>query len=173
MKIRSIIVLLAIFSGFNSYSQIRDSSWGKLNFLIGNWQGEGNGKPGEGKGFFSFRPDLRGNVLIRRGHTVIPAGKNNPASIHDDLMVIYKNEAGIPEKAIYFDNERHVINYLITSKDSSVVFISEASGAAPRFRLTYTGLADKTIDIKMEMSSASKPDDFKMYISGKAVKQGK
>jgi hypothetical protein len=173
MKIRTIILLLVIFSGSNSFSQTRDSSWGKLNFLIGNWQGEGEGKPGQGQGIFSFMPDLKGNVLIRRGHTVIPASKDKPASFHEDLMIIYKNDSGQPEKAIYFDNEKHVINYTVSSKDSSMVFVSEAAGVAPRYRLTYTRLADKTIQVKFEMSPASKPDEFKMYLTGKAVKLGK
>jgi len=45
--------------------------------------------------------------------------------------------SGAPLKAIYFDNEGHVIHYNVaTSTPTSVMFLSEP-GRGPQFRLTY------------------------------------
>ena len=33
-----------------------------LNFLVGDWQGEGGREPGQGTGDFSFQPDLQLDV---------------------------------------------------------------------------------------------------------------
>jgi hypothetical protein len=39
---------------------------------------------------------------------------------------------------MYFDNEGHVIHYNVSTPDATtVVFLSDASGAGPQFRLMY------------------------------------
>jgi hypothetical protein len=41
-------------------------------------------------------------------------------------------------KAIYFDNEGHVIHYDVSTPDpTTAVFLSDASATGPQFRLTY------------------------------------
>lgn len=153
---------------------LRDSSWGKLNFLVGNWMGTGDGSSLNTKGTFSFRTDLGGEALIRKNRMIIPPAKGKPASLHEDMMVIMKNTSGVADKAVYFDNEHHIINYTITATDTSVVFLSDAVSGSPRFRLTYTKAQENnTINIKFETTSPDKPDAFTVYMSGKAVKQGK
>ena len=85
------------------------AAWGKLNWLIGNWAGEGSGQPGSGGGTFSFKPDLDRHVLVRKSHSEYPATGNKPEVIHNDLMIIYPESDGNLLKAIYFDNEGHTI----------------------------------------------------------------
>jgi hypothetical protein len=75
--------------------------------MLGEWKGEGSGQPGEGSGMFTLKPKLEGNILERKGRTVIAATASKPASVHEDVMIIYKNREGNPVKAIYFDNESH------------------------------------------------------------------
>ncbi len=50
---------------------------------------------------------------------------------------MFQDAPGQPLKAIYFDNEGHVLHYAIaTPTADEVVFLSEV-GPGPRFRLTY------------------------------------
>lgn len=84
-------------------AQQSNVKWEKWNSLIGYWEGEGNGQPGKGGGSFSFQTDLNSNILVRKGHTEFPAAKDQPASVHDDLMVIYPDNTGVATRAIYFE----------------------------------------------------------------------
>jgi hypothetical protein len=90
--------------------------------------------------------------------------------VHDDLMVIYREAAGKPARAIYFDNEGHVIQYTLSfsADDRTLTFVSEAAPAAPRFRLKYAKGAGETVRIKFEIAPPGKPDAFKTYLEGSA-----
>ena len=90
-----------------------------------------------------------------------------PAVHHEDVMIIYKNKDGNPVKALYFDNENHVIPYDITYSDNRIILVSEVNQGAPRFRLTYEKMEDKLMNIKFEMAMPGAPEDFKMYLEGK------
>jgi hypothetical protein len=55
-----IIVLINVSSKFSfSQNKITDDTWNKFNFLIGDWEGETKGQPGEGKGYVNFKYDIR------------------------------------------------------------------------------------------------------------------
>jgi len=164
-----VIVLTLFFNG--GLVQAKDDPWEPFRFLMGDWVGEG--KEGQGTGFFSLTPDLQGKVLVRKNHADLPAGKDRPAAVHEDLMVIYKSEDGKTAKAIYFDSEDHVINYTVTfSPDKqTLTFISAAAPHAPRFRLSYQKEAEDRVSIKFEIAPPGKPEEFKMYLEGKARKK--
>jgi ABC-type uncharacterized transport system ATPase subunit len=83
-------------------------------------------------------------------------------------MVVYLDFNGYPSKAIYFDNEGHIINYTITYSEKSVVFISNKTPEVPTFRLTYTLLEGGTVSTKFEMSQDG--EKFTTYLEGKSVK---
>ncbi|MGA2593186.1 MAG: hypothetical protein ABSH32_24995, partial [Bryobacteraceae bacterium] len=85
--------------------------WGALQYLLGDWTGEGSGGPGQGAGSFSFQPDLQGKILVRKNHAEYPATKERAAFVHDDLMIVYREPPDKGLHAIYFDNEQHVIRY--------------------------------------------------------------
>jgi hypothetical protein len=54
------------------------------------------------------------------------------------MLYVYLDGPAQQLKAIYFDNEGHVIHYDVsTPTPSSVVFLSEPAGPGPQFRLTY------------------------------------
>src|SRR5215471_20542457 len=63
--------------------------WADWDAFLGTWQGTGNGEPTQGRGEFSFAPELQGAVLVRHNFAEYPASKDRPAYRHDDLMVIY------------------------------------------------------------------------------------
>jgi hypothetical protein len=158
-----------LFPIFSTVCSAQSSlSWEKWNFLLGTWVGEGSGQPGQGSGSFTFAFDLGQKILIRKNHTEFPASGGRPANIHEDLMIVYPESGGIPAKAIYFDNEGHVIHYSVIYSGESIVLTSEKNGNMPIFRLTYNALDPETINTKFEMSQDG--ENFRTYLEGRSIK---
>jgi hypothetical protein len=148
-------------------------SWAPLEYLLGDWVGEGAGQPGQGTGEFSFHPDLQSRILVRKSYAAYPPTKDHPAFRHDNLMVIYRESASAPPRAIYFDNEGHVINYSISvsSDQKTIEFVSEVLPSSPRYRLTYFKTGSNTLTLKFEIAPPGKPDSFSTYIEAKAKRK--
>jgi hypothetical protein len=148
-------------------------AWGGWRFLVGDWMGGGSGGPGEGSGFFSFRFDLDGKVLVRRNHSEYPAVSGRPAVVHDDLMVIHPDAGRGGFAADYFDNEGHVIHYVaeLAADGTKITFRSEAAPSTPWFRLTYTKLPADAVGIAFDIAPPDNPGAFKTYLSAKAVRK--
>jgi len=140
-----------------------------LRFLVGTWQGEGGGRPGQGSGSASFTFDLDGRVLLRHNRSEYPATGDKPAVIHDDLMVIYPVPGTRKLEAMYFDNEGHVIEYAVAASPDGrrVVLSSEPEPSSPTFRLTYAVVDGNTVDVTFEIAPPGHPDAFKPYVSGR------
>jgi hypothetical protein len=165
MKIRLVLIILLCGLLTLSYGQ-QGNKWEKLKWLVGDWVGEGSGQPGQGGGTFSFHFGLNNNVLERKSHSEYPATGDRPAVIHDDLMIIYPDNSGNAVKAIYFDNEGHVINYNITFQGNTVVLTSEKMTGSPVFRLVYTLLDPETSNTRFEISQDG--EKFTPYVEGKS-----
>ena len=97
----------------------------------------------QGKGVFSFEHQLDQNVIVRKSHSEYPSRDSKKMTIHDDLLVVYLDENKNLSKAIYFDNEGHVINYSITFTEKTITFLSETKPNQPTFRLIYSLLENK------------------------------
>jgi hypothetical protein len=111
-----------------------------LSFLEQNWEANTNGYGGvKSTGTYTFRRELGGHVLARRSTSDVAC--KGPATFdceHGDILYVYEEAPGQPLKAIYLDNEGHVIHYDVTTPTpSSVVFLSEASRPGPQYRLSY------------------------------------
>jgi hypothetical protein len=143
-----------------------EPDWGPAQFLVGHWTGEGSGQPGAGTGAFSFTPDLQGTVLLRRSFAEYPAANGKPASRHDDLMVVYRGETAGALRAIYFDNEGHVIHYSGAASGAGVVFLSDGKPSEVRYRLTYTPTGKDTLKLQFEIAASGK--DFTRYLEAGA-----
>lgn len=163
-----LILTLALFGFLNAGFAQQKINWGKWNQLTGEWKGEGSGRPGQGDGTFSFTFGLDKNVIERRSHSEYPATQNKPLIVHDDLMIVYPDFGGNPTKAIYFDNEGHIIQYTITYADESIVLTSSKMPNVPVFRLTYTLLNSETVNTKFEISTDG--EKFMTYIEGQSKK---
>jgi hypothetical protein len=140
-------------------------NWDAWQFLIGEWVGEGGGTPGQGSGVLTFRFDLQAQVLIRENHVDFPATSDRPAFTHDDLTVIYPDLSG-SMRAIYFDNEGHVIAYAVSSTADTIVLVSEPEPNAPRFRTTYAQQEKGTVFTRFEIAPPGDPDAFALYVEG-------
>jgi hypothetical protein len=167
IRLMMIVVVACIAASGTSAAQAPDP-WSEFRYLLGNWEGVGKGAPGTGGGTFSFELALDGNVLIRRSHSEYPATKDRPATVHDDLMLVYPD--GARTRAIYFDNEKHVIQYTVTMSSSprTITFTSPVVSSAPRFRFIYRVIDADTVNNRFEMAPAGKPDAFALYVEGDA-----
>ena len=145
----------------------KSADWRDWQFLLGDWTGEASGQPGKGSGGFTFRLELEGKLLVRRSFSDFPAAKDKPAIHHEDLLYVYREPGAREERAIYFDNEGHVIHYAIEiSPDGKTwTFISPVESSAPRYRLTYSRVDDNQVGIKFEIAPPGKPDAFATHVA--------
>jgi hypothetical protein len=128
-----------------------------LRFLIGDWTSvDGGGQPGKASdGELSLRVELDGKAMVRRSFTEFPAQQGRPALRHDDFTVVFVEDG--KTKALYLDNEGHVIHYNLASLLGSdgVEFLSEGT-QGPRMRLTYRKTGVNSIDLAFDLALPGK-----------------
>lgn len=139
---RSIARLLPLFLAIPLCAQNASSGgnqWSALSFLEGTWGAKAAGNGGAAEvGSYTFRLELRDHILARHGDLGQCKGPSTFDCDHGDLLYIYSDAPTQPLKAIYFDNEGHVIHYDVsTPSPNAAVFLSESSQPGPQFRLTY------------------------------------
>src|SRR5262249_19882663 len=92
-----------------------------LEFLLGDWGAVGT--PAGESGAFIFSLAVQDRVIVRTSYAKYPARDGQPATRHDDLMVIFAEGGAL--KADYFDSEQHVIHYIVSPRGpKEVVFLS-------------------------------------------------
>src|SRR5215831_13974220 len=102
-------ITIGVFAG-----QSKGASLDELRFLVGEWRGEGDGKPGQAAaGGFSVNFELQGKVLVMRNFTEYAATQERPAFWHYDLMSVYEDSNGRGLHASYYDSEGHTIQYSV------------------------------------------------------------
>jgi len=170
-----VMLLLSIFCA-GEETKLSKDPWTQWQFLIGEWSAEGGGKPGQAtSGGFSFVTQLEGKILVRKSWSDYPATGAKPAYHHEDLMIVYPESAGKPVRAVYFDNEGHVINYgaEFSSDGDLITLVSDPIASQPRFRLSYKkGQAD-AVSVKFEIAPPGKPEAFSTYVEGTSHRKGK
>jgi regulator of extracellular matrix RemA (YlzA/DUF370 family) len=171
MRLRLAILLIAALAGAPS-SRLAAAgqapAWDRWAFVVGEWVGEGSGNPGQGTARFSFAFDLDRRILVRKSHNEFPASAGRPAAVHDDLLIVYPE--GSRTRAVYFDNEDHVIYYTLEPSTSlkALTLVSDTTAGAPRFRLVYSAAGDGTLRIRFDIAPPDKPDAFAAYLEGTA-----
>lgn len=147
--------------------------WGRLHFLLGTWVGGGSGRPGDSiEGTVTSSMDLDEHVMVRKNRAEIaPKPGDKGPMFHEDMMVIYQEPGQTSPRAIYFDSEGHVIHYNVSfaAKQPGVVFESEPSDKAPRFRLVQT-LESPGI-MSTDFLIAPPGGEFRSYVKGVVHKQ--
>lgn len=143
------------------------ADWGPVQFLVGQWTGEGGGDPGTGSGAFTLAPDLQGKILVRKNFATYLAAAGRPAFRHDDLMIVYRDEPSSELRATYWDSEGHVIAYAVQpAAEGGVTFLSDAPPTRMRYRLTYLPAGKDKIKIRFEIAPPGK--DFTTYLEAAA-----
>lgn len=131
------LLLFAVFS-LPGQTPVKNDRWASLRFLEGTWLASAKGADGAAvSGIYTFRTELAGHVMAR--HSSNDPGCKGPATFdceHGDLLYVFEEAPG-QLKAIYIDNEGHVIHYFVsTPAAGQAIFLSEP-GPGPRFRLVY------------------------------------
>jgi hypothetical protein len=114
--------------------------WKPLQFLIGTWEAKTNGGSAGAisSGTYTFQMELRNHILSRRTAGAECKGPANFNCEHSDLLYIYPESPGGSLKAIFFDNEGHVIHYDVSAPNAhSAVLVSDPSQPGPQYRLSY------------------------------------
>jgi hypothetical protein len=101
-----------------------------LKFLEGTWDANvQNNAAVKLSGQYTFDRELNGQILAR--HSTSDSNCSAPANFdcaHADLLYVYHDVRDSELKAIYLDNEGHVIQHNVsTPKPQSVVFLSGAA----------------------------------------------
>lgn len=138
-------------------------NWDDWSFIFGEWTGVES--PAKASGKCTFQADLDKNIIVRKNHTDIPSSDGRPAISHDDLMIIYRSQSD-SVKAIYFDNEGHVINYSVSmsANKQKITFLSDVSAGVPRFRLTYEKMDENKLMTRFEFAAPGTPEQFRTYL---------
>jgi hypothetical protein len=143
--------------------------FGALRFLFGNWQAID--LPAGESGGFTFTLGVQDHVLIRTNQAHYPAAGDRPASNHDDLLVIYREDGSL--KADYFDSEGHVIRYVVETPSRNVAtLVSARIAGQPRYRLSYHADAAGLLIGSFEIAAPDAADTFKPYLTWKARRVG-
>jgi hypothetical protein len=167
------LVVTVLFCGASLAAQTSSApTWKALNFLIGTWNATTrSGSAGVAtSGIYSFQLELRGHVLARHSSN---AGCKGPADFdceHGDLLYIYPDPSRQSYKAIYFDNEGHIIHYDVSTPSSAtVVFLSSPAQPGPQYRLSYE-LKGSTMYGKFQMRIPAE-SKFKSYLEWEGSKK--
>ena len=154
-----LIVLTGLARGENP------ATLASFRFLLGQWEGVGD--QAAATGGFTFAAGVQDRVIVRTNYSNRPTNAAQPASRHDDLMIVYVDGGVV--KADYFDSEGHVIRYVAETRSGEVMFRSEIRAAEPRYRLTYRR-ASETLIGTFEVAPPGKPEAFSPYLSWTARK---
>src|SRR4051794_37503601 len=168
-----VLLCIAVSQGQNkSTNAPAPDAWEPLRFLIGTW--EANTQAGSAQaavsGTYVFRLELRNHVLARHSNSGDCKGPADFDCQHNDLLYIYTDAPGQPFKAIYFDNEGHVIHYSVsTPSPDTAVFSSDPSQPRPQFRLIYEG-KNSVLNGKFEIRMPGRTE-FKSYLEWSGSKK--
>ena len=170
ISMRFLPALLALPLVAQVSSQAADP-WKALGFLQGTWEAKTSGQSAsQAQGTYTFQMELKNHVLAR--HTQY-AGCKGPADFdcdHGDLLCVYQDAPGQPLKALYIDNEGHVIHYSVsTPTATSAEFVSDASQSGPQFRLLYE-LHDAVMSGKFQIRMPGQ-NEWKSYLEWSGAKR--
>jgi hypothetical protein len=173
VKSLCVAALVFLLCPISRPQQATDTTWDSWKFLLGEWEEQAGGKPGQGTGIFSFAFDLQGKVLIRKNHSDYPATKERAGYSRDDLMVVYVDPETKHKRAFWADSDGHVVNYdvSVSPDGKSIVFVGDVLPAAPRYRFAYSQIQPNKIAISFEVAPPGHPGRFEKYIDATAVKK--
>jgi hypothetical protein len=122
------------------------------------------------KGTWEAKAELGNHILARHTSDTVCKGPASFDCEHKDLFYIYNDAPGQTLKAIYFDNEGHVIHYNVSIPDATTaIFLSDGSQPGPQFRLMYQ-LNGAVMSGKFQMRMPARTE-WKSYLEWTGSKQ--
>lgn len=142
--------------------------WKAFQFLFGTWSGDGLGPGGKGPGTLTVEPDLDGTILRAVNSQSFSGNEKQPPFTYRGMIILSS-----PTRALFVDNEGHVLHYIVRATSNKVVFTGEreAVPVAPRFRFSYTLLKDGKLDCSFDIAPMDTPDKFTIHVSGTASRK--
>ncbi len=142
--------------------------WAPVRFLLGEWEGAAQGKPGSGTVVRSYAFVLNNRYIeVRNQSTYPPQAKNPKGEVHHDWGMI-SFDRGVKKLVLrQFNIEGFVNHYVLDSVSAdgrTVVFVTAAIENIPpgwRGRETYTRVNDDEFTEKFELAEPGK--DFAPY----------
>jgi len=175
LKLLAVFILLCISGSYTRDASAAESAvdpWKSLHFLMGTWEAktQGGSANATGSGTYTFQPELRNHILARHSGSEACKGPADYNCEHGDLLYVYQDASGQSYKAIYFDNEGHVIHYEVSVPTAySVIFLSDPSHPGPQFRLSYE-LNGLNLSGKFQMRMPGQAE-FKSYLEWTGAKK--
>lgn len=149
----------------------RADVWAPFRFFVGNWEGQGEGTPGSGKGVQTFEFILRGTFLHVRNKAVFdPQDKNPSGEVHEDWGVFSYDKARKAFVLRQFHVEGFVNQYVLEDPPAdgkTFVFVSEAIENIPagfKARLTYKVLDADSFEQTFDLAPPGQ--EFTCYSKG-------
>jgi hypothetical protein len=136
--------------------------WKSFRFLIGNWTGDGTGPAGQGIGDLVVETDLKDSIL-KMTNQVDFTGKDKKTTYRSTMVV----SGG--SKALFMDNEGHVLHYTVTLGPKTVTFVSDPEPNSPRFRFTYTDLGSNKVRCSFDIAPPPNLNKYTIHESGTAT----
>jgi hypothetical protein len=139
--------------------------WKALAFLEGTWVAhtQAGSANAQAAGTYTFKLELKRHLMARYSAPAACRGPKDFDCEHSDLLYVYQESDGGPLKAIYFDNEGHVIHYTVSAPEpAAVIFASEPSSSGPQFQLIYQ-LRDTVMYGKFQMRMPGQAE-WKSYL---------
>lgn len=167
-----VVAVFLCAAALSAQSAPAADSWKPLEFLIGAWEAKAQGGSAKAasSGTYSFELELRNHVLARHSMNAECKGPADYDCAHGDLLYIYREGPDGSYKAIYFDNEGHVIHYGVsTPAPATAVLLSDPSQPGPRFRLVYERKGT-TMYGKFQVSAPG-ATEFKSYLEWSGEKK--
>jgi hypothetical protein len=165
-----LLVAAACFCASGGSAQTDE--WKQLRFLIGTWDArtQGGSAGAASSGSYLFQLELRDHILARHSSSAGCKGQASFDCEHGDLLYVYQDAPSQLYKAIYFDNEGHVIHYDVSiPSPSKVVFLSSSPQPGPQYRLSYE-LKGSTMFGKFQMRALGQ-SEFVSYLEWSGEKK--
>jgi hypothetical protein len=173
IKTLAIVLCLAgFYAPCASSAESAIDPWKSLRFLIGTWEArtQGGSAGAAGAGTYTFQLELRNHVLARHSSSEKCKGPADFDCEHSDLLYVYQEAPGQAYKAVYFDNEGHVIHYDVSVPTATtVILLSEPSRPGPQFRIIYE-LQGATMYGKFQMRAPGQTE-FHSYLEWSGPKR--
>ena len=169
------LLLLALCAAIPAVAQSapatisKPDQWKSLAFLEGTWDAKGQGNGAAINGTSTFQLELDGHIMARHSRTSDCKGPDSFDCEHGDLLYVFADAPGAPLKAIFFDNEGHVIHYDVsTPSPGTAIFLSDAAMPGPQFQLVYS-LQGNVMAGKFQMRVPGQP--WKSYLEWSGAKK--
>jgi hypothetical protein len=139
--------------------------WEPMKFLVGQWEGKGEGKSGISKVSHDFEFIMKGRYLhMRTKATFEPQEKNPKGEVHEDWGFFSHDRSR--EKIVFrqFHVEGFITQYVLEdiSEEGKLVFTTEQIENAPpglKARLTFKRLNAEALEVNFELSFTGREFD--------------